>query len=122
VFGIMRTVEQCYVAFARRFEQGLPRIGLGVQFLRVPAPELRPFLRIVRESFAHRIARRDVFEPRFHAQCFLLHAARPKTFDQETRAVCPGRRSYTRFVWILILAPASRIDAPDPMPQDQFAA
>src|SRR5690242_19580435 len=64
---------------------------MSVEFLRVPPAKLRPLPRIVRIPLAQGLARRDLFEPRLHAERFLLHAARPQSLDEKTRAVAFGR-------------------------------
>jgi hypothetical protein len=87
VLGIVRAVDERYRPGMRCVKDGLPRLWIGSQFLKIPAPELIPFRRIVTEPFSKLGARSHVFHPPLDFERSLFYAPGPQALDQESDAV-----------------------------------
>src|SRR5260370_13776905 len=85
--GVPRAENQGDVAVLGRAQKGFPGCGLFVQFSGVAALKLLPFRRVMAKPFAKLVARRNLPNPAFDLQGFLLDAARPEVVNQKAPAI-----------------------------------
>ena len=70
---------------------------LVAQFLAISRRKSCPALRVMREPFAQRVLRSDLFHPKIQARSLLGDAARPQTVNQYAKAVALYRQIIDAF-------------------------
>src|SRR5262249_10462750 len=87
VLSIVRAIEQCYRASPGGGADRSPGVRSPIQFGKVPASKLRPFLRIMTEPFPQFGTGSGILQPTVDVQRLLFYPSRPKSLDEVAHSV-----------------------------------